>query len=158
LYDVLSIYGMISERKAAGAVNAYNLIFYQFSRCILLIFQHPKVLNVTISWDGDGGTSFFGNADTSLPDQFSKTNGSQCLYSVYYELTTSTCFEHYLLIFRRCCINNIWYIACILCQLAATRLLPGLEWNSTPTLVAANRHNTHAIYQLFMQHILRVSK
>jgi hypothetical protein len=25
-------------------------------------------------------------------------------------------------------------------------LLPELEWNSTPTLVAASRHNMHAIY------------
>jgi hypothetical protein len=122
LYDVLSIYGMISETKAAGIVNAYNLIFYQFSRCILSIFQHPKVLNVTVSWDGDGdgGTSFFRNADTSLPHQFSKTNELQCLYSVYYELTASTCFEHYLVIFRRRCINNNWYIARVLCRLAAT--------------------------------------
>jgi hypothetical protein len=32
------------------------------------------------------------------------------LYSVYYELTASTCFEHYLLIFRRRYINNIWLL------------------------------------------------
>jgi hypothetical protein len=38
--------------------------------------------------------------------QYSKTNKMHFLYSVYYELTASTCFEHYLLIFRRCCINN----------------------------------------------------
>jgi hypothetical protein len=44
------------------------------------------------------------------------------LYSVYYELTACTCFEHYLLIFRRRCINNCWYIACVLCRLAATRV------------------------------------
>jgi hypothetical protein len=25
-----------------------------------------------------------------------------CLYSVYYKITASTCFEHYLLIFRSC--------------------------------------------------------
>jgi hypothetical protein len=35
----------------------------------------------------------------------------------------SACFEHYLLIFRRLCTNDTWYIACLLCQLAA----PGLK-------------------------------
>jgi hypothetical protein len=30
--------------------------------------------------------------------QYSKTNEMHFLYSVYYELTSSTCFEHYLLI------------------------------------------------------------
>jgi hypothetical protein len=44
------------------------------------------------------------------------------LNSVYYELTYSTCFQHYLLIFRRCCTNINWYIPCILCRLAATRI------------------------------------
>jgi hypothetical protein len=42
------------------------------------------------------------------------------LYSVYCGLTASTCFDHYLLIFRRCCINNSWYIASVSCHLAAT--------------------------------------
>jgi hypothetical protein len=67
--------------------------------------------------------------------QYSKTNEMQFLYSIYYELTASTCFEHYLLTFRRCCTNNNWYIACVLCRLAGV-------------LVAASRPNTHAIYQL----------
>jgi hypothetical protein len=39
---------------------------------------------------------------------------TSCTFLVYYELTTSTCFEHYLLIFRRHCIHN-WYILCIVC-------------------------------------------
>jgi hypothetical protein len=57
----------------------------------------------------------------------------QFLYLVYCELTASTRFEHYLLFFRRNCIYeyNTWYIACMLCLLAA----PG----------AAKRYNTHAI-------------
>jgi hypothetical protein len=46
--------------------------------------------------------------------QYSRTNKMHFLYSVYYELTAPTCFEHYLLIFRRCCINNTWYIACVM--------------------------------------------
>jgi hypothetical protein len=29
-------------------------------------------------------------------------------------------------------------------------LLPGLEWISTPTLVAASGHNMQAIYQMFV--------
>jgi hypothetical protein len=37
-------------------------------------------------------------------------------------------FEHYLLILRRRCTNDAWYISCVLCQLAA----PG----------------THAIYKV----------
>jgi hypothetical protein len=31
-------------------------------------------------------------------------------------------FEHYLLILRRCYENGTWYITCVLCQLAATRV------------------------------------
>jgi hypothetical protein len=33
-----------------------------------------------------------------------------------------TCFEHYLLILRRRYTSGAWYIACVLCQLAATRV------------------------------------
>jgi hypothetical protein len=39
------------------------------------------------------------------------------LFSVYYELTASTCFEHYLLIIRRHCIYSNWYIVCVLCRI-----------------------------------------
>jgi hypothetical protein len=46
----------------------------------------------------------------------------QFLYSVCYELTASACFEYYLLIFRRRYIINNWYIACVLCLLAAARV------------------------------------
>jgi hypothetical protein len=45
------------------------------------------------------------------------------LHSVYYELTASTCFEHYFPIFRKCCTNDDWYIACVLGLLAATRVV-----------------------------------
>jgi hypothetical protein len=55
------------------------------------------------------------------------------LYSVYYELTASTCFEHYFLIFRRLCTNSTWYIACVLCLLAAYQ-----DWSGTSILVAGN--------------------
>jgi hypothetical protein len=85
--------------------------------------------------------------------QYSRTNKMHFLCSVYYELTASTCFEHYLLTFRRRCINNNWCIACL--------LLAGCYqgWSSTSTLVAASIHNMHAIYQLlFMQRLLKVSK
>jgi hypothetical protein len=54
--------------------------------------------------------------------QYSRTNKTHLLYSVYYELTAPACCEHYLLIFRRRCINNSWYTACVLCRLAATRV------------------------------------
>jgi hypothetical protein len=46
----------------------------------------------------------------------------------------STCFEHYLLIFRRRYANKNWYFGCVLC--------------GTPILVAANKHNTHGKYRL----------
>jgi hypothetical protein len=64
--------------------------------------------------------------------KYSRIYKMHCLYSVYCELTASTCFEHYLLIFRRRCINNNWYTACILCRLAATRV--GLELQPCYTL------------------------
>jgi hypothetical protein len=73
------------------------------------------------------------------------------LYSVYYELTASICFEHYLVIFRRRYTNKNWYIACVLCLLAPTRV--GVE------MVAGNRYNTHAIYKLlFVQRLLKMNK
>jgi hypothetical protein len=46
-------------------------------------------------------------------------------YSIYWGLMASTCFEHYLIIFRRCFTSGTWYIAFVLCQFAA----PGLKWN-----------------------------
>jgi hypothetical protein len=58
---------------------------------------------------------------TALNCQYRKTNEMHFLYSIYYELTTSTCFEHYLLNFRRRCTNKNWYIVCVLCMLASTR-------------------------------------
>jgi hypothetical protein len=73
---------------------------------------------------------------------YSKPNEMHFLYSVYYELTASTCSEHYLLIFRSRRTNNNWYFACVLCMLAAL----GLECNSsTPNLVAANRQHARKI-------------
>jgi hypothetical protein len=88
--------------------------------------------------------------------QYSKTNKMHFLYSVYYELMASTCFQHHLLIFRRCCTNNSWYVACVLCLLAATRIEVELV---TPILVAANIHNTHTTHQLlFLQCLLKMSK
>jgi hypothetical protein len=54
--------------------------------------------------------------------QYCKTNEMHFLYSIYYELTACTCFWHYLLILRRRCTNNNWYIECELCVLAASRI------------------------------------
>jgi hypothetical protein len=64
-------------------------------------------------------------------DQYSGTNEMHFLYSVYYELKAYACFEHYLLIFRRCCTNNNWYIVCVLCLLAATRFEVEAEMRAT---------------------------
>jgi hypothetical protein len=55
------------------------------------------------------------------------------LDSVYLKLRASTCFAHYLPIFKRHFTNGTWYIACVLCQLAATRV--GVDLRSIPTLV-----------------------
>jgi hypothetical protein len=44
------------------------------------------------------------------------------LFLVYYELTASTCFDKYLLIFRRRYTNSNWYFMCVLCRLAATKI------------------------------------
>jgi hypothetical protein len=80
--------------------------------------------------------------------QYSRTNKMHLLFSVYYQLTACTRFEHYLLIIRGHCIHNNLYILCILCQLAAS-----------PALIAASWHNTHKIYQLlYMQCPLMMSK
>jgi hypothetical protein len=37
-------------------------------------------------------------------------------------LMASTCFEHFLLIIRRCCKYSSWYILWVLCRLAASRV------------------------------------
>jgi hypothetical protein len=63
------------------------------------------------------------------------------LYSVYYELTASTCFEHYLLILRRLSKKNNWYIACVLCLLAATRVEVELQVHSK---LASSQQTQHA--------------
>jgi hypothetical protein len=62
-------------------------------------------------------------------------------YSAYYELTASTCFKHYLLIFRRRCTNNTWYITCVLCLLASPVV------SGTPILVKPT-YTTHTRYQV----------
>jgi hypothetical protein len=72
-----------------------------------------------------------------------RTKNMHFLFPVYCEITASTCFKHYLLIFSRHCIYNNWYILCLLCRLVVSRV--GEE---PPNLLAASRHNTHKIYQL----------
>jgi hypothetical protein len=60
------------------------------------------------------------------------------LYSAYYELTASTCFEHCLPIFGRCCLNNL-YIVCVLYQLAAARV--GVPWQQTADIMRTQYTN-----------------
>jgi hypothetical protein len=52
--------------------------------------------------------------------QYNRTNKMHYLLSVY--LIASTCFERFLLIIRRYCIYNNWYILCILCQLVTSKV------------------------------------
>jgi hypothetical protein len=52
--------------------------------------------------------------------QYSKTNEVHFLFSVHYDLTASTCFEHYVLIFRRRCINNIIHMQYTNCLCSAS--------------------------------------
>jgi hypothetical protein len=63
-------------------------------------------------------------ANSLIVYQYSETNAMQFLF-VSSELRASKCFEHYLLYLRRHHTNCTMYIACVLCQLAATEL----EWN-----------------------------
>jgi hypothetical protein len=55
--------------------------------------------------------------------QYSETNVMYFLFNLLKELRASTCFEHYLLILRRCYTNDTWYIACVLCQFATPGLM-----------------------------------
>jgi hypothetical protein len=49
---------------------------------------------------------------------YSKTNEMHSWYSVYYELTVSTCFEHYLLVFRSSAQTALGILrACYVCWL-----------------------------------------
>jgi hypothetical protein len=70
--------------------------------------------------------------------QYNETNVMHFLFNLL-RIKDLTCFKHYLFILRRRYTSGTWYVACVLCQLAA----PGLKWNC-----AANWHNTHAIYQV----------
>jgi hypothetical protein len=81
--------------------------------------------------------------------QYHRTNVMHFLFSLL-RMNASTCFEHYLLIPRRRATSNTWYVACMLCKLAAAgNFNPG----------AANLHNMHAIYQVpLVSHLLRMSK
>jgi hypothetical protein len=49
-------------------------------------------------------------------------------HSIYWESRASTSIEHYLLILRRRYTNSTCYIACVLCQLAATRIRVECSW------------------------------
>jgi hypothetical protein len=67
--------------------------------------------------------------------QYSKTKEMHFLYSVYYELAAYTCFQHYLLIFRRRRTNSDFILrVCYICW-----LLPG--FNSNP---GSNQQTYHA--------------
>jgi hypothetical protein len=71
-----------------------------------------------------------GDLNSSTAYQDNETNVIN-VYSVYYKLEASPCFEHYLLIFRRRCSNGTWYIACVICQSAA----PGAANNTDLFLI-----------------------
>jgi hypothetical protein len=55
--------------------------------------------------------------------QYNETNVMQFLFNLL-RIKAYTCFEHYLLILSRRYTSGTWYIACVLCQLAA----PGLKF------------------------------
>jgi hypothetical protein len=63
--------------------------------------------------------------------QCNETNVMHFLFSLL-RINASTCFERYLLIFRRRCISGTWYIACVLCQLAAPEFIPSADFVSPP--------------------------
>jgi hypothetical protein len=62
---------------------------------------------------------------TNRPAYISVVEPTRCTFCITF-ITASTCFKHYLLIFRRRSINN-WYIACVLCRLAAARVGVSLQ-------------------------------
>jgi hypothetical protein len=86
--------------------------------------------------------------------QYSKTNEKHFLCSVYYELRASTCFEHLVAHHQEALlIQQLVYFV----RIISAGCYQG--WSGTPTVVATNRHNTHAIYQLlFVQRLLKMSK
>jgi hypothetical protein len=53
-------------------------------------------------------------------------------HSICWESRACTCFKHYLLILRRSCTSSTWYIACVLCQLAATMI--GVEQSNAQSM------------------------
>jgi hypothetical protein len=59
--------------------------------------------------------------------QRNKTNVTQFLFNLL-RIKALTCFEHYFLILRRRYTNGTWFIACVLCQLAAQ----GRKWKFNP--------------------------
>jgi hypothetical protein len=67
--------------------------------------------------------------------QYSETNVMHFLFSLL-RIKGLYMFRALLAHPRRRCTSDTWYIACILCQLAATSI--GVEFRSTPIRVAAN--------------------
>jgi hypothetical protein len=51
--------------------------------------------------------------------QYSETNVVHILFNVL-RIKSSTCYEHYMLIFKRRYTNGTWYTACVVCQLVAS--------------------------------------
>jgi hypothetical protein len=64
-------------------------------------------------------------------------------YSVNQGLRFSTCFKHYLLILRRRYTNETWYIACVLCQLAAPILVHPTDITCIILTAASNARNMY---------------
>jgi hypothetical protein len=68
----------------------------------------------------------YGNSYTSVStvNQYSETNLMHFLFNLV-RVRASTCFEHYLLVLRRCYTNRTWHFSFVLCQLAAPNFDPG---------------------------------
>jgi hypothetical protein len=108
-YDKKNIYR--SSCKVPVIHSCRILIKLKFSR---LFFE--KYSNIQFHENPSCGSRVVPCGRRTWRYQYSRTNEMHFLY-------LSTCFEHYLLVIRRRCTNNSWYIACVLCQLAATHLI-----------------------------------
>jgi hypothetical protein len=80
--------------------------------------------------------------------QYSKTNEMHFLYSVYYELTASTCFRA-LLVHLQETLHKQQFVYCVRVMSVGCYQ----DWSSTLIPVAASKHYTPTIYQLFHNNV-----
>jgi hypothetical protein len=123
-----------SQSVHTGLINTWGHNVNRTNKCM------QKYMNLMFCWP------------CIIIYQYSKTNEMHSLYSVYYELSASTCSQHYLLILRRRFYTTIGILCtCYVCWLhqgwSGTLVQPTHSWSWQST-------KTYNTYQLLHTYIV----